>query len=49
MMDDWAAYLDHLRQGGTGLPSNESKRKRSVRTQGKPATGVDRESTDLER
>ena len=34
MMDDWANYLDHLREGGTGLPSRGSKRKRSVRVQG---------------
>lgn len=34
MMDDWAGYLDHLQEGGTGLPSKGSKRTRSVRTQG---------------
>jgi integrase len=38
MMDDWADYLNHLRQGRTGLPSKGSKRTRSVRTQGDLAT-----------
>ena len=31
MMDDWADYLEHLQEGGKGLPSKGSKRKRSVR------------------